>query len=73
MLPQGEAEMSYTLEQIDQLTKKSVRRERSLVAEYKRTHSVPSRGIISTPEIDAERAKQKRLYGEYLKALANKD
>ena len=46
--------MSYTLEQIDQLTKKSVQRERSLVAEYKRTHPVPSRGIISTPEIDAE-------------------
>lgn len=65
--------MSYTLEQIDQLTKKSVRRERSLAAEYKRTHSVPSRGIISTPEIEAERAEQKRLYGEYLKALANKD
>ena len=64
--------MSYTLEQLDQLTKKSVRRERSLVAEYKRTHSVPSRGIISTPEIDAERAEQKRLYGEYCKLIANK-
>ena len=63
--------MSYTLEQIDQLTRKSVR-ERSLVAEYKRTHSVPSRGIISTPEIDAERAEQKRLYSEYCKLIANK-
>ena len=30
--------MSYTKEQIDQLWKESVRRERSLVAEYKRTH-----------------------------------
>lgn len=55
--------MSYTLEQIDQLTKKSVQRERSLVAEYKRTHSVPSRGIIST---------QNRLYGEYCKLIANR-
>lgn len=73
MLPQGEAEMSYTLEQIDQLTKKSVRREKALITEYRRTHTVPSRGIISTPEIEAERAEQKRLYGEYLKAPANKD
>lgn len=64
--------MSYTLEQIDQLTKKSVQRERFLVAEYKRTHSVPSRGIISTSEIDAERAEQKRLYGEYCKLIANR-
>lgn len=64
--------MSYTLEQIDQLTKKSVQREHSLVAEYKRTHPVPSRGIISTPEIDAERAEQKRLYGEYCKLIANR-
>ena len=78
--------MIYTLEQIDQLTKEidrvsettkftkeSVRRENSLIAEYRRTHTVPGRGVISTPEIDAERAEQKRLYGEYLKALANKD
>ena len=65
--------MSYTLEQIDQLTKKSVRREKALITEYRRTYTVPSRGIISTPEIEAERADQKRLYGEYLKALANKD
>lgn len=62
--------MSYTVEQINELTKESVRRERALVAEYKRTHSVPSRATISTPEIDTERAEQKRLYGEYLKALA---
>ena len=62
--------MIYTLEQIDQLTKESVRRENALIAEYRRTHTVPGRGVISTPEIDAERAEQKRLYGEYLKALA---
>lgn len=65
--------MIYTLEQIDQLTKESVRRENALIAEYRRIHTVPGRGVISTPEIDAERAEQKRLYGEYLKALANKD
>ena len=62
--------MSYTVEQINELTKESVRRERNLVAEYKRTHAVPSRAMISTPEIESERAEQKRLYGEYLKALA---
>jgi hypothetical protein len=65
--------VSYTKEQIEQLWKESVRREENLVAEYKRTHSVPSRGTISTPEIEAERAERKRLYGEYLKALADKD
>lgn len=73
VLSQGEANMIYTLEQIDQLTKESVRRENALIAEYRRAHTVPGRGVISTPEIDAERAEQKRLYGEYLKALANKD
>ena len=65
--------MSHTKEQIEQLWKESVRRERDLVAEYKRTHRVPSRATISTPENEAERAEQKRLYGEYLKALADKD
>ena len=43
--------MSYTVEQINELTKESVRRERALVAEYKRTHSVPSRATISTPDL----------------------
>ncbi len=62
--------MSYTLEEINKLTVESIHREDLLIAEYKRTHKIPSRGIISTPEIDAERAEQKRLYGEYLKALA---
>ena len=65
--------MSYTKEEIERLWKESVHRERNLVAEYKRTHYIPSRATISTPEIEAERAEQKRLYGEYLKALANKD
>ena len=32
----------------------------------------PAEGLFLL-EIDAERAEQKRLYGEYLKALANKD
>ena len=35
VLSQGEANMIYTLEQIDQLTKESVRRENALIAEYR--------------------------------------
>lgn len=37
--------MSYTKEQIEQLWKESAKRERDLVAEYKKTHYVPSRAI----------------------------
>lgn len=65
--------MNYTIEQINKLTAESVHREDLLIAEYKRTHKIPSRGIISTPEIEAERAEQKRLYGEYLKAVQSAD
>lgn len=57
--------MQYTIEQLDQLWKESVEREENLIKEYRLTHKIPSRGIISTPEIDAERAKQKRILGEY--------
>ena len=63
--------MSYTKEQIEQLWKECVRRERGLITEYKRTHRIPSRTTISTPEIEAERAEQKRLYGEYCKLIAD--
>ncbi|MBU3806297.1 MAG: hypothetical protein H9882_05325 [Candidatus Fournierella pullistercoris] len=59
--------MNYTKEQLDELWIKSRRRYETLIAEYRRTHKVPSRGIISTPEIDAERAEQKRLRKEYFK------
>lgn len=62
--------MSYTLEEINKLTVESIHREDLLIAEYKRTHKIPSRGIISTPEIDLERAEHTRLLGEYIKALA---
>ncbi len=57
------------LEQLEQLMRESIHRRDKLVAEYKRTHKIPSRGIISTPEIDAERAEHTRLLGEYIKAL----
>ena len=55
--------MEYTKEELDRLWRDSVERRERLIQEYKDT----SRGIISTPEIDAERAEQKRLFGEYCK------
>ena len=59
--------MEYTKEELDRLWRDSVERRERLIQEYKDTHQVPSRGIISTPEIDAERAEQKRLFCEYCK------
>lgn len=59
--------MSYTKEQLDAKMRESVRKEEALIQEYKRTHKVPSRGIIITPEIQALREEQKALYAEYCK------
>lgn len=53
--------------QLDKEMRESVSRMETLIQEYRRTHKIPSRGIISTPEIDAERAEQKRIFGEYCK------
>lgn len=64
--------MNYTTKELDELLLASHERLESLIQEYRRTHKVPSRGIISTPEIDAERAEQKRLYGEYCKLRESK-
>lgn len=59
--------MSYTKEELDALSRASHARMEALIQEYRRTHQLPSRGIISTPEIEAERAEQKRLFAEYCK------
>lgn len=59
--------MAYTKEELDRLWKESVDRYEALVREYKRNHTLPGRGVITTPEIEAERAEQKRLFGEYCK------
>lgn len=59
--------MAYTKEELEILWKESVIRLDKLIQEYRCTHKLPSRGIISTPEIDAERAEQKRIFGEYCK------
>lgn len=59
--------MAYTKEELDSLWKESVERHEALVREYKQTHTLFSRGTITTPEIEAELAEQKRLFGEYCK------
>lgn len=59
--------MAYTKEELDQLWKESVDRYEALIQEYKRTHKLPSRGVIITPEIQALREEQKALYAEYCK------
>lgn len=59
--------MAYTKEELDRLWKESVERYEALVREYKQTHTLPSRGTITTPEIEAELAEQKRLFDEYCK------
>ena len=46
--------------------------EEALVKEYRATHKIPSRGIISTPEIDDLRKKQVDLLREYLKRHSKK-
>lgn len=59
--------MEYTKVELERLWKESIDRKEKLIQEYRHTHKIPSRGIISTPEIDAERAEQKRIFGEYCK------
>lgn len=59
--------MAYTKEELDSLWKESVERHEALVREYKQTHTLSSRGTITTPEIEAELEEQKRLFGEYCK------
>lgn len=63
--------MSYTKDELLELCRASHAREEELIKEYRRTHKIPSRGIISTPAIDAERAEQKRLFGELCKLRDN--
>lgn len=61
------SEKPRTKEELDALSVKLARQEEALIQEYKRTHKVPSRGIIITPEIQSLREEQKALYAEYCK------
>jgi hypothetical protein len=46
------------------LGKEMAQRDETIVAEYKRTHTLPSRGVIDTPERRALRAETKRRFIE---------
>lgn len=46
------------------LSKEMAEREEALVQEYNRTHTLPSRGVIDTPERRALRAEEKRRFIE---------
>lgn len=61
------SEKSHTLEELNARSRELARQEEALIQEYKRTHKLPSRGTIVTPEILALRQEQKKLYGEYCK------
>lgn len=61
------SEKPRTKEELDALSVKLARQEEALIQEYKRTHKLPSRGVIITPEIQALREEQKALYSEYCK------
>jgi hypothetical protein len=53
-------------EELDQLSHEIAQRRRVLVDEYKRTHTLPSRGVIITPELQALQAEEKRRYFEII-------
>ena len=54
-------ELPNTTEELMALSQELAMREENLIQEYKRTHRLPSRGIIITPEIQALRDKQKTI------------
>jgi hypothetical protein len=48
-------------------------RDEAIVAEYKRTHTLPSRGVIDTPERRALRAEGKKRFIEICEKYKNMD
>ena len=56
-----------TLEEIQKEYSETFKQKETIVAEYRATHTLPSRGVIDTPEISALREKLKALTEEYLK------
>ena len=61
-----------TDEELEALSHECFLRTEAIVKEYRATHKVPSRGIISTPEIDALREKRDELTREYLRRHSKK-
>lgn len=64
---------SLTDEELEALSKKCFERREALVKEYRKTHRISGRGVISTPEIDALRQERDELTREYLKRHAKKE
>ena len=63
---------NLTDEELDLLSHECFLRKETLIKEYRKTHVVPSRGMISTPEIDNLRREIDALTMEYLKRHAKK-
>lgn len=61
-----------TDDELDALSHECFLRKEALVKEYRKKHVVPSRGIISTPEIDVLREQINDLTIEYLKRHSKK-
>ena len=61
----NEEEIKQALEENQRLYVESVHRRDAYVAEYKRTHYIPSRGRIITPEIIEEEELGRRLVMKY--------
>lgn len=59
-------------EELEALSHKCFLQMEAIVKEYRATHRVPCRGIISTPEIDALQEKRNELTREYLRRHSKK-
>lgn len=62
-------ELPNTTEELMALSQELAMQEENLIQEYKRTHRLPSRGIIITPEIQSLRDKQKAIYAKCCKLM----
>ncbi len=57
---------------LEVLSLECFQKKEALIKEYRATHKVPSRGIISTPEIDSLRRQLDGLTREYLRRYSKK-
>lgn len=57
--------------ELHELSIEMAAREEAIVQEYKRTHALPSRGVIDTPERRALREEEKRRYMEITERYKN--
>lgn len=64
---------NLTDEELEALSRECFQHKETLIKEYRKTHKVPSRGIISTPEIDVLKEKRDDLTREYLKRHVKKN